>query len=75
MSSAVRRFRVAEGRRVVFPRGVVVGPGATNLAYAGGELVDLPAGAVDRFVRNRIRLGDLVEVAISTATLREGSPR
>ena len=34
MSPAVRRFRVADGRRVVFPRGVVVGPGATNLVSA-----------------------------------------
>lgn len=55
------RFTVAPGRTVVLPQDLGAGPGATNLRFQGGEVVDLaPAAARSRFVRNRVSLGDLV---------------
>lgn len=65
------RYTVAPGRTVVLPREVASGPGATNLSFAGGELLELDERqARTRFIRNRIALGDLVatkDVAASSA--------
>lgn len=60
--SKLRFFEVQPGRTVIPPRGVVAGPGATNLRYDAGETIELPADKVDRYIRGRVRAGDLVEV-------------
>lgn len=66
----IRTYRVAPGRVVIPPKGLVAGPGATNLRFAAGETIEIPADKVDRFIRNRVRLGDLVEVGPETSPAR-----
>ncbi len=56
-----RRFTVASGRVLVLPRSIAAGPGATNMRFTEGATLELAPGQVDRFIRNRIALGDLVE--------------
>lgn len=60
--SKPRYFQVAAGRVVIPPRGLIAGPGATNMRFQGGETLELPAAKVDRFIRNRVAAGDLVEL-------------
>jgi hypothetical protein len=57
-----RYFKVAAGRVVIPPRGLLTGPGATHLRFGEGDVLELEAGKVDRFIRGRVRAGDLVEV-------------
>lgn len=72
--SKLRYFQVQPGRVVIPPRGVVAGPGATNLRYEAGETLELPDEKVDRFIRGRVRAGDLVEVK-QPAPAREPKPK
>jgi hypothetical protein len=65
----MRTFRVAPGapgdgdRVVIPPKGLLTGPGARAARFRSGETFQLPAEtAACRFIRNRVRLGDLVEV-------------
>ncbi len=60
--SKMRYFQVQPGRVVIPPQGLVAGPGATHLRFEAGETLELPTEKVDRFVRGRVRAGDLVEV-------------
>lgn len=57
------RYRVAPGREVVFPVGTLTGAGATTLVASAGDVVEVET---DRFVRCRVRAGDLIPV---TATV------
>lgn len=58
---STRTFTVADGRTLTLPKGLLAGPGATNARYHGGETFELPASSVDRFIRGRLRAGDLTE--------------
>lgn len=65
MSENVTRYRVADGREVVLPRGVARSPTGENARYVSGETFDIdeenPEIAVhQRFLRARVRAGDLV---------------
>lgn len=63
------QYKVAAGRTVVLPRELGAGPGATNLRFEGGVVLELPAAAArHRFIRNRIALGDLVAVTAPAPT-------
>jgi hypothetical protein len=68
----MRTFRVAEGRVVVLPRDVLVGPGDVPIRHEGGETFALPEERVTRFVRRRIEVGDLVESAGSGTSVPSG---
>lgn len=60
----MKTFKVAPGRTVVIPKSIAAGPGMTAARYNGGDTFTLtPAQAANRFIRNRVRIGDLVEVA------------
>jgi hypothetical protein len=56
-----RKFRAPIGLNI--PTVVATGPGGESIQLAAGGEVDLTAAQANtRFVRNRIRAGDLVEV-------------
>jgi hypothetical protein len=62
-----RYFQVApptpgEARIVIPPKGILSGPGATHLRFQPGEVLEVPAERVGRFIRNRVAAGDLVEL-------------
>lgn len=67
-----RKFRVASGATVVLPRSTMTGPGATNVVLKGRAVahrteedvdeLEIEADKVDRFIRQRIRSGDLIEL-------------
>jgi len=67
-----RTFRVAPGRVVVLPRDVLAGPGATHARFVAGETFALPPERITRFVRRRLEVGDLVEVAEDSARRETG---
>jgi hypothetical protein len=65
MSEKITRYRVAEGREVVLPRGVARSPMGENARFKGGETFDIdednPEIAVHaRFFRVRVSQGDLI---------------
>lgn len=66
--STTRYFVVAPERAFIPPKGLMTGPGAKSRRFAAGELVELDAAKVDRFIRNRVRAGDIVEIDEATAT-------
>lgn len=68
-----RQFIVPEGRHLTLPVGLLPAPGATNMRVAGGEVITLDdddprTKQYQRFISNRIKLGDLVEVDADAAT-------
>ena len=69
MSTPQTRYFVVEPDRVFIPpKGLLAGPGATSLTFRAGEVVEIPATKIDRFVRNRATAGDIREVKASDAT-------
>lgn len=67
-----RRFRAAPGATVILPRSVMTGPGVTNVTIKGRDVAgrgegdvdefELEHDQVDRFIRQRVRSGDLIEL-------------
>lgn len=60
---SIRRFSVPEGRMVTLPAELTEGNGNTRVK--GPETVDIDSsriGVHSRFIANRIKLGDLVEI-------------
>ncbi|MGN6107943.1 MAG: hypothetical protein ACTHU0_22735 [Kofleriaceae bacterium] len=57
-----RHFRAL--RTVTLPQGCLAGPGGTNLRLDPGSFCTLAdhAGAFERFIQNRLQLGDLEQV-------------
>jgi hypothetical protein len=58
-----RTFRALN--HLTLPQGVLAGPGATNMRLDPGSVFtaeDGPAIAHSRFLNNRVRMGDLVEL-------------
>ena len=66
----LRRFRVVPMRTVTLPRSTMVGPNATNVRFRGvgapdrgdGDPTEFEVVEVDRFIRGRVRAGDLIEI-------------
>lgn len=68
--SAPTKYRVAAGREVVLPHGLARAPSGENARYIAEETfeVDLENDEVTpfrRFLRARVRAGDLIEVDVS----------
>jgi hypothetical protein len=61
----MRHFRIADGRTVTLPQGLQPGPGQTNMRFEPGSYCTLEDdhGPFERFIANRIRVGDMVPVA------------
>lgn len=60
-----RHFQAAPGRTLTLPQGLAAGPGATNLRLDPGAVVtvdDDRAAHYQRFLANRVAVGDLVEL-------------
>lgn len=60
----IRRYQVPEGRMLTLPADLTEGNGNTRVK--GPETVDIDSARVGvhaRFIANRVRLGDLMEVA------------
>lgn len=57
--------RAAKGRIVHFPQRVKAGPGASTLCISGDTTVEIEGS--HRFIRRRLRVGDLVLVKTATA--------
>ena len=64
-SPKTRRYRVAEGRSLVLPRSIATAPTGENMRYEGGETFEIDLEKVDRYIRARVRAGDLEEIDIS----------
>jgi hypothetical protein len=61
-----RKFRAPIGLNI--PTVVATGPGGESIQLAAGGEVDLTAAQANtRFVRNRVRAGDLVEIKPAAA--------
>lgn len=61
--SKSRVFRVAPERVVVLPKGVAPGPGGRAAMHKAGDVFTLTAEqAANRYIRNRLKLGDIIEV-------------
>lgn len=60
---ATRTFTVQPGRRLVLPVRYGAGPGGAALSYGPGESFDVPAELVDRFIRGRVKAGDIKPAA------------
>ncbi len=66
---SVRRFRACEGRTVTLPAAVTEGTGNTRLDP--GDIVDLETERLapfGRFIANRVKLGDLVELPVTPSS-------
>jgi hypothetical protein len=62
-STTTRKYRVAEGRVCIPPKGILTGPGATAVRFNAGDEFELPAAAAkSRYIRGRVAAGDLVDV-------------
>lgn len=70
-----RTFTVAPGRVLTLPKALMAGPGATHARFAGGQSFELPAERVDRFIRSRLRAGDLIEGAVDASPDPAPAPR
>jgi hypothetical protein len=67
MTNKVKRYRVAEGRTVIPPSGLVRAPDGSNARLVGGGSLEVDlshpeSATLSRYVRARVRAGDLVEV-------------
>lgn len=63
-----RYFVVEPDRVFIPPKGLLSGPGGKPRRFAAGELVELPAASVNRFVRGRKAAGDIREIDETAAT-------
>lgn len=61
----VKRYRVADGREVALPRSIATAPTGENARYVGGDTFEIDLDKVDRFIRSRVKAGDLEEIDIS----------
>lgn len=75
MTTKTRRFRVADGRTVILPRSIAVAPTGQNARYVGGDTFEIDLEKVDRFIRSRVRAGDLEEIDISPLPVADGRSR
>jgi len=82
MSARIKRYRVAEGRTVIPPVGIVRAPDGGSARYAAGETFEIDLehpeiGTHARFLRARVRAGDLIEVEARDmpSTADASSPR
>lgn len=71
MSTSTRKFKVAEGRVVVPPKSLLTAPGGKPARLEAGAELELPATSVNRFIRGRVRAGDLVEITAAPAAARK----
>lgn len=72
-----RRFRVQPGRHVVLPVNIKAGPGATNMRYEPDSEFELEHERCrrgQRYLANRIAMGDLVEIT-GTSTAELAAPQ
>ena len=68
---ATRTFTVQPGRSLALPARYGTAPGGGT--FRAGETVEIPAELVDRFVRNRVATGDLVEAKAAATTKPAGA--
>lgn len=69
----IRTYKIGgEGRVVVLPRHL--SPDGTNMRLESGKTFELDGALVDRFVRNGLRNGDLVDVT-SAAGAEKGKAK
>lgn len=68
----MRRFKV--NTHLTFPIGLLSAPGANYLMSKPGSTVEIDekrAAEFDRFLRGRVRAGDLTEIATEPANAKE----
>lgn len=70
---ATRTFTVQPGRSLALPARYGTAPGGGGATFRAGETVEIPAELVDRFVRNRVATGDLVEAKAAATTKPAGA--
>lgn len=58
---STRRFQLRSGV-LPLPKAIASAPGGFNMRLSQGDTIDLEPHQIDRFIRQRIRAGDLVEV-------------
>jgi hypothetical protein len=82
MTDKITRYRVAEGRELVLPRGLARAPTGENATAASGSTFDVdednPEHAVhQRFLRVRVAQGDLIVEtrALPTTTGKSGGDK
>lgn len=69
----IRRFRIADDRHLVLPLGLQSAPGARHLRMHSGATIELDfddprVRLYQRFLANRIKLGDLIELDAAEPT-------
>lgn len=74
MSKPVRTFIVQPGRSLALPTRYGTAPGGGGASFRAGDTIEIPAELVDRFVRNRVAAGDLVEAKAAATTTAERKP-
>lgn len=70
-----RTFRA--NNLLTLPQGLYPGPGATNMQLEPGAVFtaeDAPATQFSRFLNNRVRMGDLVEIDAAPADTKAPTP-
>jgi hypothetical protein len=65
MKETITRYRVADGREVVLPRGLGRAPSGENARFTGGETFEVDDenpehASLQRYIRGRVRAGDIV---------------
>lgn len=73
MTAKTKRYRVADGRVVVLPRSIAVDPTGNNAQYKAGESFEIDLDKADRFIRARVRAGDIVEIEEAPLPVADGS--
>lgn len=67
MSPSTRYFVVEPDRVFIPPKGLMTAPGGKPRRFAAGDLVELPAASVTRFIRGRRAAGDIREIGETEA--------
>ena len=66
----IRRFQIPDGKHLTLPLSLYAAPGAKHHRMCDGDVVDLDFSKPNvqrhqRFIANRVKLGDLVELDAS----------
>lgn len=61
----IRKYRVVRG--FVLPTSIETAPGGVPRRLVADETLELDKSKADRFIRNRVRMGDLEEITAAPA--------
>lgn len=75
----IRRFRIPEGKHLTLPLSLYAAPGAKHHRMSDGDVIEIDDSKPNvqrhqRFLANRLKLGDLVELDAAAPAPKKPAP-